>query len=464
VIHNIVFINHSVKAVVFLCIGVTCLCITYNGNDGGEDMLVIAIVQLFQIGDDIDDSTVKLHIGKPRQIIQRNPKSLGEHTQRINNGSEQRIAQNTYDALGQLKQKGVGDTAGGAALQTVNYGYNIRGWLRSINDVNNLGSDLWGMKISYNDPTNFGGNENPQALFNGNISQVQWNTASTNTSGNPVSGRYSLGYDALNRITSAHDNTGNYDVSNITYDKMGNLQSLTRNGWQNGSNFVNMDVLGYDYQSNSNKLSKVTDTGNRDYGFKEPVTSGDDYRYDPNGNLVMDRNKGIGTATVDGIEYNHLNLPVKVTVTGSNAGTIDYVYDTTGTKLKKTVSTGAVTEYAGSYVYSGNQSSTDLQFFAHPEGYVNVENNGYRYIYQYKDHLGNVRLSYAEDPSNPGSPTIIEENNFYPFGLKMRGFNNGGIPPWAMMWHSNGSLAAGSTMNHLVLKVMILVVVTICPI
>ncbi|MEM6816824.1 MAG: RHS repeat-associated core domain-containing protein, partial [Bacteroidota bacterium] len=49
---------------------------------------------------------------------------------------------------------------------------------------------------------------------------------------------------------------------------------------------------------------------------------------------------------------------------------------------------------------------------------------GYNYIYQYTDHLGNVRLSYAEDPSNSGTPTIIEENNYYPFGLKHKGYNN----------------------------------------
>jgi len=44
------------------------------------------------------------------------------------------------------------------------------------------------------------------------------------------------------------------------------------------------------------------------------------------------------------------------------------------------------------------------------------------YVYQYKDHLGNVRLSYA-DTNNNGSVTSVEireENNYYPFGLKHR--------------------------------------------
>ena len=69
-----------------------------------------------------------------------------------------------------------------------------------------------------------------------------------------------------------------------------------------------------------------------------------------------------------------------------------YIYDATGLKLKKTVGS-TTTEYAGNYIY---QNGT-LQFSNHPEGYVTPDGSGgYDYIYQYKDHLGNVRLSYAD--------------------------------------------------------------------
>ena len=47
-------------------------------------------------------------------------------------------------------------------------------------------------------------------------------------------------------------------------------------------------------------------------------------------------------------------------------------------------------------------------------------------MYQYKDHLDNVRLSYT-DGNNDGTITqdeIIEESNFYPFGLEHKGYNN----------------------------------------
>ncbi len=97
-----------------------------------------------------------------------------------------------------------------------------------------------------------------------------------------------------------------------------------------------------------------------------------------------------------------------------------YIYDATGIKLKKTVGS-SVTLYAGNYVYTGSEGNEQLQFFNHSEGYTTPDGSGgYDYVYQYKDHLGNVRLSYTD---NNGTLEIIEENNYYPFGLKHKGYN-----------------------------------------
>jgi len=325
--------------------------------------------------------------------------------------SEELIVFNDYDKLGQLRAKKVGgssislDYAAITGLQTIDYKYNVRGWLTGINDVNTT-DKLFNFSISYNQGTN--------ALYNGNIAKTSWRTANDDSSLKS----YDYTYDPLSRIIAATGGASNtnYDVSNISYDKNGNIQTLTRNGFQGNSNFTNMDVLDYDYDS-GNKLLKVADTGNKAHGFKDGTNTNDDFEYDDNGNLEIDRNKGITN-----ISYNFLNQPEQITF---NNGNIQYVYDATGIKLKKSVSTtGTETEYSNGYIYENNV----LQFFPHAEGYVEPDGSGgYDYIYNYTDHLGSVRLSYT-DANNDGSidpaNEIIEENNHYPFGLQQKGYNN----------------------------------------
>lgn len=109
---------------------------------------------------------------------------------------------------------------------------------------------------------------------------------------------------------------------------------------------------------------------------------------------------------------------------------IEYVYDATGVKLEKEVSVSRQlvnkTQYAGNYIYKGPATNTTLQFISQPEGYVEPDGSGgYYYVYQYKDHLGNVRLTYKDSNGNGSVTTseIIEEKNYFPFGLKHKGYN-----------------------------------------
>ena len=81
------------------------------------------------------------------------------------------------------------------------------------------------------------------------------------------------------------------------------------------------------------------------------------------------------------------------------------------------------------YLTGGFQySNSFLQFFPHAEGYVtNVLTStdcptcrfkpfySLNYVFNYTDHLGNVRVSYAQES---GALKILEENSYYPFGLK----------------------------------------------
>lgn len=75
-----------------------------------------------------------------------------------------------------------------------------------------------------------------------------------------------------------------------------------------------------------------------------------------------------------------------------------------------------MTAYLDGFQYEDNV----LQFMPTAEGYYDFLKN--TYIYNYNDHLENVRLSYSKNPST-GALEIIEENNYYAFGLKHEGYN-----------------------------------------
>ncbi len=290
-------------------------------------------------------------------------------------------------------------------LQTLDYVYNVRGWLKQINNPHEtLGDDLFAFGINYDATTN-----STQALYNGNISQTFSKTANDG-----IKRRYDYAYDALNRITTGVHISGKYNLTDVKYDKNGNILNLTRTGWQNGVSYANMDRLTYHYDA-GNQLAKVIDTGNDQYGFIDGTNTSDDYVYDVNGNMTVDRNKGITN-----IRYNnHLNLPTQVAINGKQ---INYVYDATGVKQSKSFD-GTFTLYDKGYIYENGE----LQFFNHPEGYVQPNTDGnFEYIYQYKDHLGNIRLSYSDTNKDDivDESEIREENNYYPFGLQHKGYND----------------------------------------
>lgn len=367
---------------------------------------------------------------KTTEVFTYSPQDrLLTHTHQINNQAAQLLAENTYDELGQLTSKNVGNTIA-TPLQKVDYAYNIRGWLTGINNdpTNNLvlntsEKDLFSFKINYNSIV--GNIYRVKPLYNGNISETYWRTASDD-----VLRKYGYEYDNLNRLTNAFyqkpgGNTfptySDYSERNITYDKNGNIKTLVRNGdLENALPANEIDYLNYTYKSNSNQLTKVFDYSANTSGFNDGNTTGDDYTYDANGNLIKDLNKNITE-----IIYNHLNLPTKITFGAT--GTISYIYNAVGQKLEKQVvqttpSSTTVTNYLGGYQYKNNI----LQFFPTAEGYYDLLKNSY--VFNYTDHLGNVRLSYEKDATT-GSLKILEESNYYPFGLKHKGYNSNNAQP-----------------------------------
>ncbi|MBW1298438.1 hypothetical protein GBO31_23265 [Aquimarina litoralis] len=300
-------------------------------------------------------------------------------------------------------------------LQKVDYDYNVHGWLTAINEDGNSDNDLFNFSLKYNT-----GSEAAKYLYNGNIAQTTWQTQNID----PGTKSYVYNYDALNRIIGAHGTASDkYDLDEIGYDKNGNISNLVRLGHTNqeATVFDVMDDLTYTYDS-GNKLLAVNDHEGIPFGFKDGNTNGNDYSYDTNGNMTKDWNKGISD-----IYYNHLNLPTGIDFGAIDDSTINYVYDATGVKLKKYVvneTTGAETEtlYAGNYVYENGE----LQFFNHAEGYVQKDNLGkYNYVYQYKDHLGNIRLSFT-DSNDDGEITTPTTEIFYDDASNTAGWDSVG--------------------------------------
>ena len=343
---------------------------------------------------------------------------LKSQTHQINSGAKEYIVQNSYNEINQLTIKKVGNSVATTPLQTIDYKYNIRGWMTNINNVEvtetTTYKDLFAFSIYYDNP--HPGYGFRPGKYNGNISQTRWKSSTDNIIRN-----YVYEYDNLNRLTGSFYVKGDYLVGDVyneyaNYDKNGNILNMYRSGNQDlSSNMIWIDDLTYSYKLNSNKLLAVTDASTLKDGFNDGNKTGDDYTYDTNGNLTVDKNKGITK-----ISYNYLNLPTEVLWNASKK--INYTYDASGVKLRKVVTDGATvttTDYLGGFQYVNNS----LQFFPTAEGYVNVTNGtAFSYVYNYTDHLGNVRLSYQKEAN--GSLKVLEENNYYPFGLKHSGYNN----------------------------------------
>ncbi|TKG91607.1 hypothetical protein EYV94_21520 [Puteibacter caeruleilacunae] len=300
------------------------------------------------------------------------------------------LAEMKYNELGELIEKNL---HGG--IESIDYRYNIRGWLTSINNANLTNDGVkdddaknhFGMELSY-DQAIQGANIDGEEQFNGNISGVVWKAHDEDKKA------YGYAYDGLNRLkkadfevySSAWSDVSNFDVTGgapkgIDYDIRGNIKSLKRYG--NSSSYEN-DLV---YTYSGNQLVSIKDNAKGINGS---------YSYDANGNMTKDGYRGFDVA------YNRLNLPKKVS---KGTDVIDYFYAADGTKvMKQTTKGGSTTKisYAGSFVYNGNQ----LDYILTSEGMW--KSDGYQY--NLKDHLGNVRVVINQG----GAP--VSKSDYYPFG------------------------------------------------
>src|SRR5690606_31199178 len=243
---------------------------------------------------------------------------LLEHRHKVDSQPEEILAQNEYNELSQLVNKQVGND-----LQSIDYEYNIRGWLSKINEPTDLNGKLFGYQIKYTNP------EEATARFNGNIAEIDW--AKATGINDPTIRRYSYSYDAVNRLTNANFSEPNtafphneFYNENISYDLNGNIQQLSRNAPSFYGNYAEqIDELSYDY--NGNRLIAVSDGSGNPTGYEGG--GGSIISYDGNGNMIDMYDK-----VIEQIDYNHLNLPTKLRIEGFNKS-VTYRYRADGTKL-----------------------------------------------------------------------------------------------------------------------------------
>src|SRR5690606_27110910 len=193
----------------------------------------------------------------------------------------------------------------------------------------------------------------------------------------------------------------------------------------NATEYIIIDNLFYTYDQ-GNILKKVIDFSNHPDGFTDGANNENEYAYDDFGNLVQNLNKGIYKSGNMGIKYNNLNMNTEITFQNNPNKKITYLYNAKGQKVAKKItnnSTVTVTDYQGIFHYGNG----DLKFLTTSEGYIStIKLRGgatiYRYVYNYTDHLGNIRLSYSDamPVAGEGSGYLVtmEENHYYPFGLK----------------------------------------------
>jgi RHS repeat-associated protein len=323
--------------------------------------------------------------------------------QSINGGTVYDLAYYDYNHLGQpvIKQYTTTD---------ILHEYNIRGWLNHIQARKSTNHDVnfFNETLHYDDGF-------ASKLYNGNIAGITWKYYDSLGSG--ANNAYGYTYDQLSRLNHAEyrrQNPGatgwsnsqtDYTASAITYDDRGNILTMNQRG--NTTSPINMDQLSYTYGNNGNQLIKVKDNVAASAtatlpDFKDGSDLGVEYTYDNNGNLIADANKGISSIT-----YNYLNKPEVITVSGK--GTITYMYDAAGNRLRKKVydqvaNTTETWDYLGNFVYKNNV----LQYILNEEGRSRPEAvttgaqiGATRFVYDYfiKDHLGNVRSTITAQPN-----------------------------------------------------------------
>ena len=312
----------------------------------------------------------------------------------LNGGTPILLARNTYDELGRLS----GTERGSNDALSSTYSYNVRSWLTGID------GSLFKETLHYNElrSDRLG---TDRRRFGGDVSSMEWRSgAGTGTRS------YDFAYDGLGRLVSADygeygDHVVGYGTS-YSYDNMGNLLSLSREGDMTSSLKGIVDNLSMTYDGNM--LASVSDsapapsvTGSAD--FRDGASMAVEYTYDRNGNMTSDLNRKVSL-----ISYNRQNRPARMRHAG---GTETFTYLPDGTKRGRTVlgkdRSLSRTEYRGNLVCADDS----LKYILFDGGLIAMDRAEPEYLFFLRDHLGSTRVVARSNGK------AVQVNHYYPYGM-----------------------------------------------
>ena len=312
----------------------------------------------------------------------------------LNGGTPVLLARNTYDELGRLS----GTERGSNDALSSTYSYNVRSWLTGID------GSLFKETLHYNElrSDRLG---NDRRRFGGDVSSMEWRSGAGNGTRS-----YDFSYDGLGRLVSADygeygDHVVGYGAS-YSYDNMGNLLSLSREGDMTSSLKGIVDNLSMTYDGN--RLASVSDsapapsvTGSAD--FRDGASMAVEYTYDRNGNMTSDLNRRISS-----VSYNRQNRPARMRHAG---GTETFTYLPDGTKRGRTVlgkgRSLSRTEYRGNLVCADDT----LKYILFDGGLIAMDRAEPEYLFFLRDHLGSTRVVARSNGK------AVQVNHYYPYGM-----------------------------------------------
>ena len=238
---------------------------------------------------------------------------------------------------------------------------------------------------------------------------------------------YAYSYDSFGRLTESARYAGFsvnpnniFTEKNLTYDRNGNILTLTRYG--NGNATIKDNFI---YSYDGNQLKKLDGTFNGSAinhtaqsggnTIQNPGTA--DYIYDGNGNMTLDALRNIT------LTYDINNLVSTVSRNDTLLSTYHYLADGTKYKVMDPDNNGRV--YIGPFSYTtaktGNTVYSYLEGIDTDGGRIMIvrKQSGTQNTYDYttaffvRDHLGSTRVMLNAQGD------ILERNAYYPFGLQM---------------------------------------------